>query len=231
MIVCGLGKVGYRVVQRLARLTPRPDIVAVHLPGGDDASFAQRIADLPGVRMVEGDARDVEVLERAGLDHAYSVAAVTSDDLTNLEIGLASRGRRSDVHLVLRVFSDALADELNTAFTIRTTYSTSNLASPTLAAAAILQGLQDGGVSRAFTAAGQIFSSDEFTALPGGVLSGLTVEQVRLKHGILVVALARDGRQLLLPPLDTIVQPGDKGTLVARLEALERLARQRRRDA
>ncbi|HEX9056310.1 MAG TPA: NAD-binding protein, partial [Ktedonobacterales bacterium] len=112
IIVCGLGKIGYRVVERLSRLDPRPHIVAVYL-NGDDNSFVERVVDLPGVTLVRGDARDVNTLKRAGIDHAYTVAAVTSDDLTNLQIGLAARNSSPDIHLVLRVFSDALADELN----------------------------------------------------------------------------------------------------------------------
>lgn len=229
VIVCGIGKVGYRVIERLARLPDPPDVVAVALPD-DDGAFLQRIASLPGVTITQGDARDPETLRRAGIDNAYAVAAVTSSDLTNLQIGLAARELEPDVHLVVRVFSDALADELNSAFAIRTTYSTSNLASPTLAAAAVLQGLGDGGVSRAFTAAGQIYSSDEFTALPKGLLNGLTVEQIRAKYRLLILALERDGRQSLLPAYETVIQPNDTGTLVAPLDALEAIGRLRDAD-
>jgi Trk K+ transport system NAD-binding subunit len=222
VIVCGIGKVGYRVVERLARLQNPPDIVAVSL-SDDDSAFLRRISSLPGVTVVQGDGRDPETLSRAGLDNAYSVVAVTSDDLINLQIGLAARGIRPDVHLVVRVFSDALADELNAVFKIRTTYSTSNLASPTLAAAAVLQGLGDGGVNRAFTATGKIFSSDEFTALPQGLLNGLTVEQIRARRRLLILSLDRDGSRVLFPPFDTTIKASDTGTLVAPLEAIEAL--------
>jgi Trk K+ transport system NAD-binding subunit len=227
VIICGIGKVGYRVIERLARLQNPPDIVAVSLPG-DDSVFLRRVSSLPGITVIQGDARDPETLRQAGVDHAYSVAAVTSDDLTNLQIGLAARGVRSGVHLVVRVFSDALADELNSAFEIHTTYSTSNLASPTLAAAAVLQGLNDGGVNRAFTATGKIFSSDEFTALPEGLLNGLTVEQIRAKYHLLILSVERDGQPVLFPPYDTTIQPSDTGTLVAPLEAIEALIPQAR---
>jgi Trk K+ transport system NAD-binding subunit len=223
VIVCGLGKVGSRVVDRLSRLDPRPEIVGVYLTD-DDRSFLDRIAGLPGVTLVRGDARDVATLIQAGLDQAYAVAAVTSDDLINLQVGLAARSYRSDVHLVVRVFTDALAEELNNVYEIHTTYSTSNLASPTLAAAAIVTGVRGGGVDRAFSTGGRIFSSDDFAALPGGVLSGQTVEELRTKRQLLIVALQRDGRLVLLPPLDTRIGPGEQGILVAPLNALEKLA-------
>jgi Trk K+ transport system NAD-binding subunit len=226
VIVCGLGKVGYRVVDRLARLDPRPAIAVVYLTD-DDRTFRDRIAGLPGVTLMQGDARDGETLVRAGLDQAYAVAAVTSDDLTNLQTALAARARRPDVHLVVRVFTDALAEELNDIYEIHTTYSTTALASPTLAAAAIVTGVRGGGVDRAFSTAGKIFSSDDFEALPGGVLSGQTVEELRARHQLLVIALERGGGLELLPALDTRIGPGDKGVLVAPLEALEKLGMQR----
>jgi Trk K+ transport system NAD-binding subunit len=227
VLVCGLGKVGYRVVQRLARLETRPEIVVVSL-GEDDASFVERIAGLPGVTLVSGDARESETLRQAGIDQAYAVAAVTSDDLTNLQIGLTARSVRPDVHLVVRVFTDALADELNEVYEIHTTFSTSTLASPTLAAAAIVTDVRGGGVDRAFIAGGRLFSSDAFTALPHGMLSGQTVASLRTRRGLLVIAVQRDGRQVLLPPLDTRIGPNDEGILVAPLRALERLAGRRR---
>ena len=223
VIVCGLGKVGYRVVNLLSRLDPRPEIVGVYLTN-DDHNFVERIAGLPGVTLVQGDARDVETLKRAGLDQAYAVAAITSNDLTNLQTGLAARSRRPDVHLVVRVFTDALAEELNEVYEIHTTYSTSNLASPTLAAAAIVTGVRGGGVDRAFSTGGKILSSDDFTALPGGVLSGHTVEELRIKRQLLVIALQREGYLELLPPLETRIGPNDQGILVAPLDALEKLA-------
>ncbi|HEV2238983.1 MAG TPA: NAD-binding protein [Ktedonobacterales bacterium] len=219
IIVCGLGKVGYRVVERLYALTPRPRIVVVHL-GDDGTSFVQRLAGMEGLTVLTGDASDPDVLARAGIARAYSVAAVTSNDLINLRVGLTARKLRADVHLVVRVFSDALAEELNDVFEIHTTYSTSNLASPTLAAAAILGGE---GVNRAFVAGGQIFSSDDWTAGHSGRVSGLSVAQIRQRRDALVLALRRNGTTQLIPDLDVIIQEGDLVTLMASTDALAKL--------
>jgi Trk K+ transport system NAD-binding subunit len=227
VIICGLGKVGYRVVQRLAGLESRPEIVVV-TRGSDDSSFVERITGLPGVTLLSGDAREIKTLQQAGIDQAYAVAAVTSDDLTNLQIGLNARAARPDVHLVVRVFTDALADELNDVYEIHTTYSTSTLASPTLAAAAIVTEVRGGGVDRAFIAGGRLFSSDAFTAVPHGLLSGQTIASLRARRGLLVIAMQRGGRQELLPPLETPIGPNEEGILVAPLRALERLSARRR---
>jgi len=214
VIVCGLGKVGYRVVQQLARLVPRPRIVVVRLNDGR-ADFSQRISRLNGVKAVIGDARDPEVLRQAGIERAYSVAALTSDDLLNLQIGLAARSVRADVHVVQRAFSEALAEKLADMFGIRTAYSTSGLASPTLVAAAVL-----GDITQGFAAGGSLFSADEIDVRAGDALDGRTVEGIRDQHGGLAIALGRDNTTQILPALGTTLAPGDMVTLLAPLEDL-----------
>jgi Trk K+ transport system NAD-binding subunit len=222
VIVCGLGKVGTRVVRLLSRVAPDLRIAAVCKPG-DTTTIHPSVGNLPNVTVIPGDATDIDVLRQAGLARAYAVAAATSDDLINLQISLAARKARSDVHVVMRVFSDALAEELNHVYEIHTTYSTSNIASPTLAAAAVLAGKQGGWVDRGFTVSGTIFSTDEFTALPKGILTGASVGDIRASRGLLVLSLTSGGRTQILPPLDQRVQAGDTGVFVAQLETIDRI--------
>jgi Trk K+ transport system NAD-binding subunit len=222
VIICGLGKVGYRVVRQLHQLQPRPRIVVVRLDDEDEV-LPQRIRQLEGVHTVIGDARDPSVLREAGIDAAYAVAALTADDGLNLQIGLAARRYRPDIHLVLRVFSDALAHKLEDMFGIHTTYSTSGLASPTLAAAAVL-----GGVSQAFNAGRQLYSTDQIIVRAGDQLVGRSVDAIRAESEALVIGLRRNASERLvpieaLPPLDTVLAPGDEIALLAPLAALARL--------
>ncbi|HNP74433.1 MAG TPA: NAD-binding protein, partial [Kouleothrix sp.] len=217
VIVCGLGKVGYRAVLQLDQLRPRPRIVVVRRDDGRP-DFVQRVSRLPGVRIVVGDAREPEVLRQAGIERAYSVAALTSDDLMNLQIGLAARRLRADAHVVLRAFSDALADKLADMFGIRTAYSTSGLASATLAAAAVL-----GDIAYAFAADEALFSADQISVRAGDALDGRTAGELRDQHDALVIELRRDGQACSLPALDLALAPGDTITLLADIDALERL--------
>ncbi|HEX6820170.1 MAG TPA: NAD-binding protein [Ktedonobacterales bacterium] len=213
VIVCGMGKVGYRVVKLLLEHELHPRIVVIQLKDDPD-SFIHRIND-PTVRVIFGDARNPDVLRQAGIEQAFALAALTANDLTNLQIGLAARRECDDVHLVLRVFSDALADKLVEMFGIQTTYSTSGLAAPTLAAAAILN-----GASYAFAAGMRLFSGVELVAQAGDGLSGRSVGQIRQRQGKLVIALRRGGQVQTLPALDQTVQPGDAITLLAPLQGL-----------
>jgi len=217
VIICGLGKVGYRVVQRLYGLDPRPQITIIHLAAAGH-SFSQQISHLPGITTVIGDARDEALLHQAGIDRATTIAAITADDLVNLQIALAARRARPDVHLVLRVFSDTLAEKLADLFQISTTYSTSELAGSTLAASAILS-----GVGQAFFVGNRLFATDQRTAHADDRLSGASIQTIRAHEHALVIALRRDGLALTLPPLETIIVPGDRLTLLAPLDVLTRL--------
>lgn len=214
VIVCGLGKVGYRVVRQLYRLTPRPRIVVIRLSEGR-AEFHERIDQLDGVTTIIGDAREISVLRRAGLDKAFSVAALTSNDLLNVQISLAARRARPDTHIVLRVFSDTLADKLTELFGIRTAYSTSGLASPTLAAAALI-----GNVTQGFSAAGTLFSTEQVHISSESKLVGQTVEQLYATFGALVIELRHAHHTIQLPPFTTTLAAGDDLTILAPIQVI-----------
>lgn len=227
VIVCGLGKVGAAVVRLLATMEPRPDLVAICQPD-TSPRLLDELAER-GVRVILGDARDPAVLEAAGMGQTYAVAAVVGDDLTNLQIGLAARNLRPDIHLVLRVFSDVLAERLSALFGINTAFSTSALAAPTLAAAAVLR-----EVDHAFDVGERLFATESLVVGPADPLAGRTVAELRERFGALVIALRRDGSGAALPALDRDVQPGDEVVLLADLSALARLRHQaegRRRGA
>jgi Trk K+ transport system NAD-binding subunit len=217
VIVCGLGKVGFRVVNQLHKLNPRPRIVVVRL-GNDRPEFVQQIGQLEGVADVIGDARNVEVLCRAGLDEAYSVAAMTSDDLQNVQITLAARRYRPDIHIVLRTFSDVLAERLVEIFGIHTTYSTSALAAPTMAAAALA-----GNIRQAFFIDGRLVATDEIRLCDGHPLIGVRIDDLRERESALVIDVQRNGENLLLPDLDLCLASGDHVTLLAPIESIQRI--------
>ena len=221
IIVCGAGKVGYRMVRRLDQFRPRPRIVLVH-QGDEDGWLLRQVEEMGNVTIVSGDFTNRETLRAAGIERAYSVAAVTPDDQTNLRIGLAARAERADVHVVLRVFSDALADKLADLFGIHTAYSTSDLAAPTLAAAARLA-----GVEHAFFLDGKLYAVYQLEATTSTWV-GKTLAAARDRDTVLTIAVRRGGDTIYFPSLDTVVQPGDTLTALAQLETLTRLAHGKR---
>jgi Trk K+ transport system NAD-binding subunit len=221
IIICGLGKVGYRVVQWLTAMPAPPPITAVYLDDDEHRSFARRISASADISTVLGDARDEATLLAAGLLEASVVAAITSDDLTNLQIALEARRLRPDVHVVLRVFSDSLAEQLVDLFGIHTAYSTSELASPTLAAAAIL-----GGVSHGFVSGGTLYAMGDVAIADRGALAQRSIEELVDRYDVLVTGIRRNGVLSVLPPHSLRVEPGDELIVAAPLKALAKIRRE-----
>jgi Trk K+ transport system NAD-binding subunit len=192
VIVCGLGRVGYRVVKALHRMQPRPEIVVIC--NEDTRPRFEREIDGLGIQLIHGDARIEDVLRDAGIAQAYSVAAVTSDTLSNLRIGLTARQLRGDVHVVLRVFSDVLAEQLEGMFGIHTTFSSSALAAPTLAAAVVVH---DTGY--AIDLGERLMATAGLVVQPGDEFIGQPISGLREYLGIVIVAVRREQQLYIVP--------------------------------
>lgn len=216
VIVCGLGKVGTEVLRLLMQHQPRPNLVLICTP--ETPLAATEPFSAAGVQVIRGDARDPQILSAAGMERTYTVAALFSDDLTNLQIGLAAREARPDVHLVLRVFSDVLAERLAAIFGINTAYSTSALAAPTLAAAAVLR-----EVDHAFDVGERLFATETRTLQVGDGLAGCTVGGLHEERGLLAIALRRADTVALLPPFDTELVAGDAVVILGDVRVLAQL--------
>jgi Trk K+ transport system NAD-binding subunit len=130
-IVCGLGIVGYRVVELLHRLGE--EVRVVTLSGHDDRIQAARAA---GVEVEIADARDPNVLRRMGLMEARALVVTTSKDVLNVEIALDAQRMRPDLPIVMRLFDQNLARQLESAFHIRRALGMATVAAPRIAAAA-----------------------------------------------------------------------------------------------
>ena len=135
-VVVGLGAVGTRVVELLHEAGH--DVVAVE--GDESNRYLGRVRAL-GVPVIVGDATVSQTLEQANLAAAGAVAVLTSDDLTNLEAGLAVRDllgpRWRDVPVALRLFDRDLARTVEQGFGFHHVLSTAALAAPWFAGAAL----------------------------------------------------------------------------------------------
>lgn len=211
IIVCGLGKVGYRMVGQLQ--AAGEEVVVIQRT--KESEFYDIVAG-GGVPVIIGDARQVEMLERAGLRRARSICVVTNDDLTNLDIALTAREIRPEMHIVMRVFNDALARKLSTAFNIKTAFSTSALAAPTFAAAAISR-----EVRNAIYVGGQFLVTMELDVVATGVLDGKTVVEIEQSHNISVLFRQNKQGQDLRPRPEEILRPNDHIVLIGALETLQ----------
>jgi Trk K+ transport system NAD-binding subunit len=176
------------------------------------------------------------VLDSVHLTHAKAVAVLTSDDLVNIETGLAVRdllGRESAIPLVLRLFDNRLARTLQGGFGFGSVRSTAALAAPWFVGAAL--GLD---VIGTFYVAETPMLVASLRITAGGGLDGLAM--VDLAARTRVVALSRAAEELTAahassaptfseleypPRRDTRFSAGDVAYLVGTYEELLQVLR------
>ena len=144
---------------------------------------------------------------------AVAVAVLTSDDLVNIETGLAVRDRLGDrwrdVPVVLQVFDRELGVAIHEGFGFRYVRSTEALVAPWFVGAAL--GLD---VLGTFHVGRDAFLVGRLTVAPGGGLEGIAMQE--LSAGTRVIAIRRAGSgEIENPPRSgTRFAAGDEAYLV-----------------
>lgn len=202
VVVCGAGRIGYRVATQLRELGE--DVVV--LEKKRDAAFVPLLveADIP---VLFDDIRTRGALERANIAAASAIAACTDDDLANLNVALDARRMNPGIRLVLRLFDEDLMA------TVRQTLgaealSTSMLAAPHLALAAL-----DPSVLHSFKVGTHLMVVARLPVSPR--MTSETVKDLRDVHGALTLAIRTGDAEELHPPGSTPLRPGAELTVQA----------------
>lgn len=106
VLLVGFGQIGLRLAEHLHHR--RIPVIALD---SDPDQPCVRLARHAGIPVAIGRGDDREILELLGVGRCAVVAAVTSDDLANVSIGLAASDVRPDVPLVLRLGDGEVAAE------------------------------------------------------------------------------------------------------------------------
>jgi len=223
VIVVGLGAVGVRVMEGL--LAAGRSVVVVDRD--EDNRYLAEARAL-GVPVVIADATQPATLRTVGLARADAVAVLTTDELVNIETGLAVRDqlgeRIADVPVVLRVFDAALAETVETTLGFGHVRSASALAAPWFVGAAL--GLD---VLGTFYIERVPFLMARLAVAPDGGLDGLAMQELSARTRVVAISRAAQPDRLEHPPRsDTRFAAGDRAYLVGPYEELLQVLR---RDA
>jgi Trk K+ transport system NAD-binding subunit len=214
VIVCGLGNVGFRVVEELVQMKER--VVVVERAA--DTRFVATARRL-GVAVIIGDATVREVLRQSNAPTARAVIAATSDDLVNLEVALMVRELAPRMRVVLRLWDTHLAQTLREAADVRLALSV-----PALSAPAFVAAMLGDWVQCVFLAGGRMLAAVDVSVGPADVyLKGHAVRKLCADYHLFPVALLGRDRALRTPILDQELNEGDRLTAIAALTDLERL--------
>jgi Trk K+ transport system NAD-binding subunit len=214
VIVCGLGKVGYRVILELLKLGR--DVVGIE--SNPDGPFVDKTKAL-GIPVIIGDARRLETLDKAGLKRADAIIPATDSELTNLDIALDAREKKASIKVVMRMFDPDLARRVEKGFGIHTAFSTSALAAPIFAAAAMRA-----PVKYSFYVGDLLLNLSEVMIQPGARLIGWSLEKLERELDLTVVYYLGGKRFDLHPKPDLELGAEDKILVLASLEKLQQLS-------
>jgi len=197
VLVVGLGTVGLLVARQLH--DAGRDVLVIEQDERNRHLGQLRALDIP---VMIADATLPEVLASARLATASAVAVLTSDDLANLETGLAVRDqlgpRWSTTPVALRIFDPRLAHSVKDTFGFRNVRSTAALAAPWFVGAAL--GLD---VLSTFYAGEEPLLVARLTVTPGGGLEGLQMHELAARTRVLALRRAADRSVLEHPPRRT----------------------------
>jgi voltage-gated potassium channel len=213
VIVCGVGKIGYRVILELLKFGR--EIVAIEID--PEGRFVEKAKAL-NIPVIIANARRSENLIKAGVERADAIIPCTNDELTNLDIALDARDLNPDVRIVMRLFDSDLAQRVEKGFGIQTAFSTSALAAPIFAAAAMRV-----NVMHSFYVGDTLLNLSEVTIASRSRLIGWSVERLAAELDLSVVCYTGARITDLHPDPELLLSAGDKLLVIAAIDTLHRL--------
>jgi Trk K+ transport system NAD-binding subunit len=203
------------VVQRL--VAQGADVVVVEQSEGN-----RHLAQLRGlgVPVLIADGTQPQTLASVSRASAAAVAILTSDDLANLETGLAVRDQLGDrwatTPVVLRMFDPQLARTVRSSFGFGFVRSTAALAAPWFVGAAL--GLD---VLSTFYAGDELLLVARLTVTQDGGLAGLAMRDLAARTRVLAISRSSEDGYLEYPPRrGTRFRAGDRAYLIGPYEEL-----------
>ncbi len=224
VVVVGLGSVGIAVVRDLVAQGSRVVVV-----DNDPANRYLDQARSLGVPVIIADATQSETHRMVHLRDASAVAVLTSEDLTNIDVGLAVReslgARADDLPIALRIFDHDLARMMGSSFGFAHVRSTAAIAAPWFVGAAL--GLD---VLSTFYVEQEPFLVGRVRVAPDGGLRGLSMADLSARVRVFALRGAGDDGELEHPPRrETRFAPGDEAFLIGPYEELVGILQRDRR--
>jgi Trk K+ transport system NAD-binding subunit len=217
-IVCGLGRIGSRVVRWILDL--QEEVVVIE--SNPDNRFIEEVRSW-GVPVIIADATRPEVLRGVGIETAESLVPCTSNDLVNLAIALEARKIVPNLKVVLRMADMQMANNVREGFDIHTAFSIPEISAPSFAAAATKAPLDHAFVF-GFGEERSLLTITKFTLVPESRLVGYTVNRLEEEFDVAVIGHRKDGKFYLHPKDNVVLSAGDRFVVSASIEALNNIA-------
>jgi len=197
IIVCGLGHVGYRVLDLLQRLKEPAFIIANNIQEEWKSEIESK-----NIPFLLGDASNPNLLQKAGINRAKAIIIATDNDLVNVSIVLDAKRLNPSIAVVARLFDQRLATQLEDLLNINKALSTSYLAAPAFAAS-----VKGENIVSSFQVGDVVFNVTRMM-VGSGLKIGGAIGEVE-KEGFVTIALIRDRKMNIRPSAEDILAGGD----------------------
>lgn len=216
-IICGVGRVGSRIVRDLQRAGIR--FVAIE----SDAEKVEALIE-SGAHVLVRDATLEETLREAGVERAAGLAACLPDDADNVYVVLTARDLNRSLHIVARAVEEQAEPKLIKA-------GASRVVSPTIIGShRMSQALTRPAVADfmdSMTAENLDLGFEQLEVAPNSIYAGhkLRYTNIRSELDVVIVAIRRpDGKMTFNPSGDARVEAGDLLIAIGRADALAELS-------
>jgi voltage-gated potassium channel len=200
-IVCGYGRIG-RLISREFASKPLPFIVVEN-----DPVRCQRLEE-DGHLLIEGDATQDEVLERAGIHRAKGLVTAVTSDAANVFIILTARGMNPNLFIMARASEEGAEIKLKRA-------GANKVVSPyTIGASRMAQAiLRPSVVDLIDIATGDKnieLQMEEISVAPESHLVGKALSQsgLRKELKLIIIGIKHDEQMIFNPDANTIIEAG-----------------------
>ncbi len=215
IIVCGFGKVGYRVTLELLKFGREVVVIEANPQG----RFVDKAKDLD-IPIIIADARRTTNLIKANVKYADAIIPCTDDELANLDIALDARELQPEIKVVMRMFDADLAKRIEKGFGIHTAFSTSALTAPIVAAQAMRLNVQ-----HSFYIGEQLLNLAKINITPDSAWIGWSLEKLQTEFDVSVIYYQDENLEDMHPEMDLLLKPGVEILILATLEKLEKINR------
>lgn len=213
VVLFGLGKVGFRVLQQLIALGELVTVIEKD-PHCPNLAYARN----HGVPFRIGNGREEGILDDVNIRQAKSLICATNDDLANLELAIDARKLKPGLRIVMRMYDQELAEKIRDTMGIDLAFSTAMLAAPLFATASA-----DPCILNSFYVEERLLVIARLIITEGSELLGVSVGELVKTHQLVVVTYKRGSGTIFHPPTDTVIQAGDVVTIECEPQTLRKL--------
>lgn len=213
VLIAGGGRTGARLAQLLLGEGYKVRMIENRGP-----LLARLHQELPTEVIVEGNPIDPAVLEQAGVRECHVLAAVASDDATNLCLCFLGKIMFDVPRRIARVNNPQNAWLFGSRFHVDVALNQADVL-----AHLIQEEMSLGDMMTLFQIRRGQYSVVEEKVAPGAKGIGIRLKDMGFEEHCLIAAIIRDGK-MTLPRGDSSLQPGDEIVAVASPEGAKKLA-------